>query len=220
MPIEKFTYVGMQLPQLDWIFPTMLLLLIPLSRIMLRRIVPFAIVLPLFGLGLYFLRVPTLPCEVLDLAAVVVGFSVLTSRRTGKSVYPDGVPATLIPMLFTILVPQIAIWITTSHSSGYGEQIALYDTRLVRTERMKETTINRNALELALWPPSTYAYQDSKQIGGLLMPDMTYWSSHFGFLTGDEVARRIATWSGCKPRIAKSLQTARGDHETTMANTN
>ena len=90
-------------------------------------------------------------------------------------------------------------------STGQHKQIQLYDNDLLLTNNQLPKHVDRSGLDITFekaWIGygHVWGFYDHAKVGGVVVTEEMYWSSRFGLMTGDEVARRISVWSNSKPR--------------------
>jgi len=194
MPIETYTYVGFQVGPANWILPALLLVLIPISRYRLRRIIPGAVVVPLFGFLLALIGVPAPYNLIIDMLAMsFVAFTIVKQAPSTN----EPKTASLVPMIIVmaILLPN-AVYL--NFRAKVVKSMKLSDQKIEFVSRSKTVEIPRSAMRIQVNKTWGQDFSDGGENTVTLDDCSVYWDGE-SLKNGGDIAKRIAEWSGAPP---------------------
>ena len=203
--METYSLIGHQDPfQFKWIFPILSLCLIPFSKYLAGRILPISVAVPFFGFAVACLGIPEpfyFFIEALPIIGVMARLGFLFLRRKSVKNPLMFLPAAcaLVPMF---IFPSLLI---LQGSLANGGEVAMNQDNLTIFKRFRTNVLPRGKIDITyenawLGGGLYWGFYADKENGNIIDSGETYWSGHW-FISGDEVARRIASWSGSKPRL-------------------
>ena len=196
MAIESFSLVGSQMSPIQWYLAALMLALIPISLFKKRRIIPLAIILPIFGFLVALMRLPFQFYMFLDIGAFFVGIGAMKpSPQTDKPRQPFN-PANS----FIFMVP----FVTLMFSNSNRMDIKIEPNLLIYESGSKLDELSKTEVDVRIWHPRSgngnyFGIYSPKGYEGLIASDDTYWTGH-GFASGEQLIAIISNWSGIKPR--------------------
>jgi len=194
MPIETYTYVGFQFWPITWILPALLLALIPISRYRLGRIIPGAVIVPVFGFLIALIGVPGPYNVIIDMLAMSYVTFVIINQASSKEPKTVSVVTMFIPM--AILFPNAVFMM---FRDNVLRSVKLTDRKIDFVFRSRTVEIPRSTMRIEASKTWGQDFSDNGDNPITIDNQSVYWDGE-SLQSGSELAKRISEWSGATPR--------------------
>jgi len=193
---ETFTQLGYRAFGFELCFLALLVILIPISWKSSRRAFPVNILLALVVILCAMLPMPGSYLMVISFFCAMVGAGTTFVIRKGRQNF---IALAFMPaVMFPIVVPAIII------SRISQKDITLQKDTVEVVTQFKTASFRKDLLDVtykkALFRRGYYwDFDEADGKGFVVSSSDSFWTDQ-GFADGDEIARRIITWAGARPR--------------------
>lgn len=185
----------------NWVFPILLIGVALFTWGQGRLLVLWACACAFIGLAVTFFRIP-IPYSVLIDFVLMFGILFPTLKtRLRKKGNNQGLPGVYWSMISVI--PSAYILISTNHSRIQTIKLNRFELR-ISDRSHASSSMGRSKLHIGSEPAwegyeLNWVVSDHSPSDFVIDSDDTYWSSNHRLMLGDDVAKRIAIWSGHAP---------------------